>query len=123
MQRGPPARIRSLPSSKPGPLSHLCPMSQEPGDVGRVPMMVLPDRRAGWTVWTVKRDSTECHSDIKSYYTQLSSFTFNLQSRSLKVLICSITVIHSMHHFIVHDSAEEETSLIPPFPSYLPFAL
>lgn len=66
MQRGPPARIRSLPSSKPGPLSRLCPMSQEPGDMGRVPMMVLPDRRAGWTVWTVKRDSTECHSDIKS---------------------------------------------------------
>ena len=34
-----------------------------------------------------------------SPYTQLSSFTLNCQSGSLKSLICSANVIHSMHHY------------------------
>ena len=34
-----------------------------------------------------------------SPYTQLSSFTLNCQSGSLKSLICNTNVIHSMHHY------------------------
>lgn len=34
-----------------------------------------------------------------THYTQLSSFVFNCQSSTLKVLVCSINVIHSMHRY------------------------